>query len=209
MDDLGLGAGPRPTVGQMLMREAYAKPGHDHPVFSLLKAPAERLSINGADNKHQLTHLRRKPSRLFIFTVLHRPQFNHSWCDEYFPLTRKRFENFKRWLLEIFNRYRDEPTVQLNEAMRDLYASDRDWSLALLRYFNPAGAHPSGEIGASVKLPLAKPFTSYFTATVRAGSSLPPPAWRAALPNPGSTSRWTGSTTRGSSTSCARASSPC
>jgi UDP-glucose 4-epimerase len=33
------------------------------------------------------------------------------------------------------------------QIMRDLYASDRDWSLALLRYFNPAGAHPSGEIG--------------------------------------------------------------
>jgi UDP-glucose 4-epimerase len=31
--------------------------------------------------------------------------------------------------------------------LRDLYKSDNDWNIALLRYFNPAGAHPSGRIG--------------------------------------------------------------
>jgi UDP-glucose 4-epimerase len=31
--------------------------------------------------------------------------------------------------------------------LRDLYKSDKDWNIALLRYFNPAGAHPSGRIG--------------------------------------------------------------
>lgn len=31
--------------------------------------------------------------------------------------------------------------------LRDLYASDKDWSIALLRYFNPIGAHESGKIG--------------------------------------------------------------
>jgi len=31
--------------------------------------------------------------------------------------------------------------------LRDLYISDHDWSIALLRYFNPIGAHPSGLIG--------------------------------------------------------------
>lgn len=31
--------------------------------------------------------------------------------------------------------------------LRDLYVSDNDWSIALLRYFNPIGAHPSGLIG--------------------------------------------------------------
>ena len=31
--------------------------------------------------------------------------------------------------------------------LRDLYVSDHDWSIALLRYFNPIGAHPSGLIG--------------------------------------------------------------
>ena len=37
--------------------------------------------------------------------------------------------------------------LMTEQIMRDLYASDRGWDLALLRYFNPAGAHPSGEIG--------------------------------------------------------------
>ena len=35
----------------------------------------------------------------------------------------------------------------IEEILRDLYASDKDWSIALLRYFNPIGAHESGLIG--------------------------------------------------------------
>lgn len=31
--------------------------------------------------------------------------------------------------------------------LRDLYNSDKDWSIAILRYFNPIGAHSSGLIG--------------------------------------------------------------
>ena len=31
--------------------------------------------------------------------------------------------------------------------LKDLYISDNDWSIALLRYFNPIGAHKSGLIG--------------------------------------------------------------
>ena len=31
--------------------------------------------------------------------------------------------------------------------LQDLYTSDKDWSVALLRYFNPIGAHESGRIG--------------------------------------------------------------
>jgi len=31
--------------------------------------------------------------------------------------------------------------------LRDLYVSDNEWSIALLRYFNPIGAHKSGLIG--------------------------------------------------------------
>lgn len=31
--------------------------------------------------------------------------------------------------------------------LRDLAAADQDWRVALLRYFNPVGAHPSGRIG--------------------------------------------------------------
>jgi UDP-glucose 4-epimerase len=35
----------------------------------------------------------------------------------------------------------------IEEMLRDLYASDSSWRIAILRYFNPIGAHPSGLIG--------------------------------------------------------------
>ncbi len=35
----------------------------------------------------------------------------------------------------------------IEEMLRDLYASDNEWAIALLRYFNPIGAHESGLIG--------------------------------------------------------------
>ncbi|XOV81789.1 MAG: UDP-glucose 4-epimerase GalE [bacterium] len=35
----------------------------------------------------------------------------------------------------------------VEQALMDLYQSDPDWRIALLRYFNPVGAHASGEIG--------------------------------------------------------------
>ena len=35
----------------------------------------------------------------------------------------------------------------IEEILRDVYVSDESWSIALLRYFNPVGAHASGTIG--------------------------------------------------------------
>ncbi len=35
----------------------------------------------------------------------------------------------------------------IEDILRDLYVSDNSWSIALLRYFNPIGAHKSGTIG--------------------------------------------------------------
>ncbi|MCG8394975.1 MAG: UDP-glucose 4-epimerase GalE [Pseudomonadales bacterium] len=37
--------------------------------------------------------------------------------------------------------------LHIEDMLRDLYRSDDAWSLALLRYFNPVGAHESGQIG--------------------------------------------------------------
>ena len=37
--------------------------------------------------------------------------------------------------------------LMIEDILRDLYASDDRWDIALLRYFNPVGAHPSGQIG--------------------------------------------------------------
>lgn len=35
----------------------------------------------------------------------------------------------------------------IEEILRDLFVSDPSWNIAVLRYFNPVGAHPSGRIG--------------------------------------------------------------
>lgn len=35
----------------------------------------------------------------------------------------------------------------IEEILRDLWRADSCWNIALLRYFNPVGAHPSGQIG--------------------------------------------------------------
>jgi UDP-glucose 4-epimerase len=55
----------------------------------------------------------------------------------------------------------DHPTKPINpygrtkffieEILRDIAASDSEWSVAALRYFNPVGAHESGLIGESPK----------------------------------------------------------
>ena len=37
--------------------------------------------------------------------------------------------------------------LMIEDILRDLYYSDPVWNIALLRYFNPVGAHPSGYIG--------------------------------------------------------------
>ena len=37
--------------------------------------------------------------------------------------------------------------LMIEEILRDLYVSDSKWNIALLRYFNPVGAHRSGLIG--------------------------------------------------------------
>jgi len=43
-------------------------------------------------------------------------------------------------------------TKWMNEQiLRDLWVSDPSWSIHLLRYFNPVGAHPSGRIGEDPK----------------------------------------------------------
>lgn len=37
--------------------------------------------------------------------------------------------------------------LMMEQAFRDLYRADPSWNIALLRYFNPVGAHESGRIG--------------------------------------------------------------
>ena len=41
----------------------------------------------------------------------------------------------------------------IEEILRDIVKSDPEWRVINLRYFNPAGAHPSGLIGEGRALP--------------------------------------------------------
>lgn len=40
-----------------------------------------------------------------------------------------------------------ETKAMIERILEDLYASDPEWTITILRYFNPVGAHPSGLIG--------------------------------------------------------------
>ena len=48
--------------------------------------------------------------------------------------------------LSVTNPY-GRTKLMIEEILKDLHLSDPDWNLALLRYFNPVGAHESGLIG--------------------------------------------------------------
>ncbi|MEK3796915.1 UDP-glucose 4-epimerase GalE [Peribacillus sp. FSL H8-0477] len=48
--------------------------------------------------------------------------------------------------LQALNPY-GRTKLMIEEILGDLYDSDPNWSISLLRYFNPIGAHRSGEIG--------------------------------------------------------------
>lgn len=52
-------------------------------------------------------------------------------------------EDFK---LSVTNPYGRTKLI-IEDILRDLYKSDSSWSIGILRYFNPVGAHESGEIG--------------------------------------------------------------
>lgn len=52
--------------------------------------------------------------------------------------------------LQMTNPY-GSTKLMIENILRDIYVSDHDWSVALLRYFNPVGAHESGLIGEDPK----------------------------------------------------------
>ncbi len=59
------------------------------------------------------------------------------------PATVPVLEDFP---LSALNPYGQTKLV-MEYVFRDLYRADPSWNIALLRYFNPVGAHPSGRIG--------------------------------------------------------------
>ena len=52
--------------------------------------------------------------------------------------------------LSVTNPY-GRTKLMIEEILRDLYVSDSEWKIILLRYFNPIGAHKSGRIGENPK----------------------------------------------------------
>lgn len=52
--------------------------------------------------------------------------------------------------LSVTNPY-GRTKLMLEDILRDLYVSDPEWNIILLRYFNPIGAHESGKIGENPK----------------------------------------------------------
>ena len=59
------------------------------------------------------------------------------------PATVPVLEDFP---LAAMNPY-GETKLVMEHVFRDLHRADPSWNIALLRYFNPVGAHPSGRIG--------------------------------------------------------------
>jgi UDP-glucose 4-epimerase len=52
--------------------------------------------------------------------------------------------------VSILNPY-SRSKLMIEDILRDLYNAEPEWNIALLRYFNPVGAHPSGRIGEDPK----------------------------------------------------------
>jgi UDP-glucose 4-epimerase len=48
--------------------------------------------------------------------------------------------------LSVLNPY-SRSKLMIEDILRDLNNAEHEWNIALLRYFNPVGAHPSGQIG--------------------------------------------------------------
>jgi UDP-glucose 4-epimerase len=48
--------------------------------------------------------------------------------------------------LSVLNPY-SRTKLMIEDILRDLFTAEPDWNMAILRYFNPVGAHPSGRIG--------------------------------------------------------------
>jgi UDP-glucose 4-epimerase len=62
--------------------------------------------------------------------------------------------------------------IMMEQVLSDVAVADPDWSVALLRYFNPVGAHPSALLG---ELPAGTPpnLMPYVTPTIRQPTARP------------------------------------
>ncbi|MEF2094081.1 UDP-glucose 4-epimerase GalE [Bacillus sp. CFBP9009] len=85
---------------------------------------------------------------LILFEVMHKYNvkkivFSSSATVYDVPKTVPISEDFSLGATNPYGRTK----LMIEEVLRDFYISDHNWSIVILRYFNPIGAHPSGNIG--------------------------------------------------------------
>lgn len=126
-----------------LVEDIFEKESVDAVIhFAGLKAvgescekPLEYFSNNIVNTLNILTVMKEHGVKNFVFsssaTVYGQP--------ESVPIR----ENFP---LSVTNPY-GRTKLMIEDILRDVYAADRSMNIALLRYFNPIGAHKSGRIG--------------------------------------------------------------
>ncbi|MBR0938314.1 UDP-glucose 4-epimerase GalE [Bradyrhizobium jicamae] len=101
--------------------------------------PLEYYDQNVVGSHRLLRAMRATGVRKIVFsssaTVYGKPQFLP--CTEQHPL-------------QAVNPY-GRTKLMIEEMLRDQHVSDNSWAIAILRYFNPVGAHESGLIGEDPK----------------------------------------------------------
>lgn len=110
--------------------------------FAGLKAVGESVEIPLQYYHNNLT------GTLILLDVMKEHQVKHivfsSSATVYgTPHTLPIKENFP---LSVTNPY-GRTKLMIEDILKDLYVSDPSWNIALLRYFNPVGAHETGQIG--------------------------------------------------------------
>lgn len=128
----------RPSIHQVFKDHAIDAVIH----FAGLKAVGESVAIPLKYYNNNLTGTFNLLSVMDEFNVKN-IVFSSSATVYGNPATLPITEDFP---LSVTNPY-GRSKLMIEEILQDLYQSDKDWSIALLRYFNPVGAHESGEIG--------------------------------------------------------------
>ena len=110
--------------------------------FAGLKAPGESVSQPLRYFHNNVT------GSLILFQVMQEHHVRNlvfsSSCTVYgSPHTVPVTEDFPLGVINPYGRTK----LMIEEILRDLHTADESWNVALLRYFNPVGAHPSGRIG--------------------------------------------------------------
>jgi len=110
--------------------------------FAGLKSPSESVSQPLRYFHNNVT------GSLILFEVMQEHHVKNlvfsSSCTVYgSPRTVPVTEDFPLGVINPYGRTK----LMIEEILRDLHTADESWNVALLRYFNPVGAHPSGRIG--------------------------------------------------------------